>query len=790
MRLSVRHLLVTTLCGASFAAGAWLTPAAPVVSVEAPIPEASLAPRPWREALDAARADPTAEPLRAAAHEALERAGIEAAVVAAVRQLGVVGGEDDLPLLLTLLEEGSPATQEAAARALGAMGGEEAAYVLMDLAKDEGSRVSWVAYESLGQAASPLAWDFLVARLDRQDVGDVAAEALGAYGTPEAARALTRAFERAGRDRAWGLAMALARLDPTHHPAARASLHKALRAGARHRQEAAMNALAYVRDPGVLQDLLAASGEGSVERRSAAINALSQLGDPAAVPELSQIALTGPYSLRGAAIYALAGLDHPEADAALLRLLRYASPDTASTATNAVRDAADPAALDALLWAAEHPHRGLRDSARYRLFRGPWDDGAPAAVLELARAELALGGGSWQSASAVRLLGQHGTDEDRRQVSEAVRRGLGSGRADAIYALQDDPLLLTDDMLLEMTDAPDSSVRSAAFSALNYRGATPEVEERLLYLLEEDSSSWGEVEAGLANLDTPAARAALMKRVIGGSEEQSRSALSALAGVGDTSQLEALTELLEETEDPGLKRRLYETLMYAGDDSEAVVLAALEESDPGLREMGTYALERITSEGGRRVLEELVDEGDPHQRASALSALAGMGGPEAEQRLLDALEDPELSGTALSGLQSLGTPGAREALMDVAARGDDPDLRSQAIYQLGWSGGGSQTDSLLVEALSDGDEQVRGAALSALSSRGTADAAEALIALVADGDPDDPQVIQAASAVRSMGGGPAREYRALLDEVLDAGAIEPGDEPFAFDTGMLELLVE
>jgi len=741
------------------------------IAPEQPTPEA---PQPWRPLLDAALAEADPEPLRAAALVAVSEAGSVAGVVAGLERLGPVATDADIPLLLEIVEEGVQPMRVAALNALADQGSEEAVYTLMQIMDEADPTRSYEAVHALGRAASPLAWDLLTARLAADATAGNAAHAVAAYGTPEASRALIRAFDGSGSGAAWGIAQALATLDTVRLPRAREALYKALYRGDRVHRDAATAALAQARDPGIYDALVARSGVGDVSQRTAAIQALGQLGDPRAAAALEQLARRGSPQVRGTAVYSLAQIPEREADRALVRLLEDGPRDAATAAASALRDLDRDGALDALLRACETRGPDIRNAAEQRLFSGPWLETPPEAVMALARARVLRGSGYYWANPAYDLLERYGDESDREAMAAAVFEGSIDQRVEAISALQDHHKLLPDEALAALMDDPASAVRQAAIRGMQARGgaAAELLEEKLLGLLDGAGVGWGDVENALAELGTDEATEALMARAMDGTEQESRNALFALTRAGDADLADELGEVLEDIEDPALKRRVYEALLYSGGDVEGFVYSALEEEDPALVALGTQSLGLLEGPDGQEALTELLTSEDASVRSASLNALTDLDPRAAEGALLEALEDEQVASTALSRLQNLGTPGAQAAVLAIAAGDEDVNLRTQAMYGLSWDAS-PEAEAVLVESLHDSDDTVRSAAVSALSSAGTSRASAALLALVEDGDPDDPLVSQAAMSLRQLGGQLARDNADTLEAFL--GEHEPSD---------------
>lgn len=782
MKLTLRlprptALLALLALPLAFGLGRWLpagSATAPALQAEAPEPLAlSYAAPEWRSTLDWARESSDAEALRGQALDLLDQAQGSATQGEAVALLGWVAEAGDERLLEELAFTGADEVRLQAVRALGRLGTDTSVDVLMRLLDRQDSRLEAEILVALGRSGHPRALRALEERVGQSDHPSAVAEALALYGTGEAAGILARAFREAGPTEAGDLAAALASFD--HEiPEARQALYQAVQRGHGPTYSASLLALARAGDEGVFPVLLLATEEGSANQRARAAQALGELGDARAVEPLTDLALTGPIQARGAALVALGELDCPEATDALLTLVEEGSPEVAQGAIHALRHPEAPQTRAVLLWAVDEGSQAVRGAALGTLLWHPWGaDEVPEAVLDLARREARRPGMSTQAAQALSLLLTHGHAEDLELLQELATEGSSNQRVAVVEALRRDGSPQGERLLLELVGDTDPSVQQAAIYAVMERGGLGwALEHRLIESLEaEGPVGWGSVEQALAELGTPTALEALHRRALEGTELESRHALNALAWTGGVAQQRVLEDLLDQADDPALRRRVYENaLLASGADVEGVALAALEEEEPWVHSLAVEALARSGSAEARERLYALSEEGPLELRAQALSTLGMLGGEEAESRLVSALDEPELGQAALTGLTQLGTPAARESIARAARSSEDPALRATALDTLVWDPDAS-TEALVVEALEDEDPSVRQRAISALQGLGTTSAAETLAERLESDDLDEAEATQAALALRSMGGRAALRHASLIEEVL--GPVEP-----------------
>jgi len=780
----LRIVGVTTLCALSFGMGVGFDSTGPI-SVKAGVEDfGDLDRASWRELLPELRASADGDDLRRIALETLEAAESDVARAEAIQVLGWVGADADAELLYIMTIEGSTTIQHEAIEALGHLGTPSAVDYLLVLYERNDRAYSNQVLSALGSSGSREGLQILKEGLDDPQRHSWAAWGLAANGSVEAARLLVDAFEHGDSSRAWGHASALATFPAESVPAARASLHRALRSSDSDRRQAAMSALAQVKDPHIYDALVAGTKSQNSNVQYQAINALGTLGDKRAVPVLEKIARDGSARVRTTAVYAIGTIGGDDGRMALIELVEVGPSDTAGAAANSFHDLTEPDVVDVLLWAIDNRGTQVRDQARNRLFSYGWPVGeVPEEILDIARDHIRHAGGNVWAGNAYTFLLQHGDGGDEEMIREILFEGSTQQKSDALYALQSQPNLLSNDLLLRLVEDGDPNVRRAALAALQSRGdeVSEDLQDVLLKRLEDGNggSGWDDTEQALASLGTDSARRALMNRVQGGTDQEARRALSAIVYSGDAEQIDELLDILHGSEDEAVRRRIYDTVLYSNAPNvEEFVQEALAEDDPWLASNAVGALGRLGTPDSRDQIRDLLDHDAIEVRSAALSAMATQGGPGAEKVLLDALHDDEMSSYALSGLQSLGTKGARDALIDVARNSDDENLRTQALYSVAWNGG-TEGEQAIIEALSDDSDNVRSTAIYAVQSAGSTAGARALGDVLEEMDEEDPQRMQAAQVLRGLGGDVAAEHEELLTEILDTGS-----DSMAYDTGM------
>ncbi len=730
----------------------------------------------WRAALQAARTTADAGSLRSHALEVLNTADGDLALADAVELLGWVAADEDLELLLSFALSGEPALSRPGLNALGRLGSPAAITDLRTLL-DRRDIDRYGVLLALGATGDPSVLPLLEDRLNDPEMGHAASAALARYGGPSAAQSLARALRTADLNHSAHIARALGSL-ADDVPEASESLRYVLSGPRTTRRQAALGALAQAGDPVVFDLLLEDLNRGNAAHAAHAAHALGELGDRRAVPALTWAARDGQSEVRYSAMNALAALDLPSADRALLDLVEEASAQVAARAVHALPRVSDDKTLAVLLWAAQNRPTEVKQAVHSRLFSAPWGrEGVPEDVLTVAREELsAASWGSWGT-DPVGLLLMYGEPSDLVLVEDALRDGNNQARSSAVWSLQQLQTPAADQLLHALADDVEPGVRQAALTALLDRGQDDMVETKLLTLLDSGTLDYGSTEQLLVRIGTPRAVQAVLDRIEHGTQREWSAAIGAIAQSGSKEQVDRLLAIADRTDNAQLKSQILQSVVYSETaDLEAVVDRALAADDPMLEATATQALARMGTPESLQTLLELSQADTSETRQSALSALAQVGGDQAEEAMVEALDDPDVSWAAISGLQQLGTRSARDALVNAAQTAEDPSVRAAVLHQLPWMHG-IESDALLVSALSDDADEVRTTAISALESLGTTQAAESLAELLSDSNASDSDIAMAAQALQRMGGAVAERHADAIEELVP-------DDPFTVDTGL------
>ncbi|KUO02652.1 MerR family transcriptional regulator [Streptomyces caeruleatus] len=211
------------------------------------------------------------------------------------------------------------------------------------------------------------------------------------------------------------------------------------------------------------------------------------------------------------------------------------------------------------------------------------------------------------------------------------------------------------------------------------------------------------------------------------------------AGWEDVLQVVALLQALQSQSAHARQR----AALSAADDVpvpvEALVEAALNESEPNVAGALRWALARSDGGGGADLLAEALGSPTPAVRERAVQALVEMPDGEANAHLRDALAHPDavVRGYAAVALGTRGAADAVPALLDMIVAGrNDTDAADALSLLASAPEAADQLASRLVDRLADDatDAPARGRLTQALAGIPGARASHALVELSHDGD--------------------------------------------------------
>ena len=189
------------------------------------------------------------------------------------------------------------------------------------------------------------------------------------------------------------------------------------------------------------------------------------------------------------------------------------------------------------------------------------------------------------------------------------------------------------------------------------------------------------------------------------------------------------------------------------------LIAALRDSDAGVRRAAAHSLGNIESTRATEALIAVLRDSDAEVRQNAAWALGNIEDRRAVDGLIGALRDEshEVRNSAAWALGNLEDPRAADALT-AALKDESAEVRKSAAWALGQLEL-TAAPAGLIEAMRDSDAEVREAAIDAVAETGDQRAVPNLAALIQDNSPDVRH--SAISALSQMRG--ATAMQALID---------------------------
>ena len=542
--------------------------------------------------------------------------------------------------------------------------------------------------------------------------------------------------------------------------------------------------------------LIAALDDGDANVRFHAIEALGRAPAPEAVEPLARIAASGDFFLAFPAVDALARTDDARVTPTLLSLLS--------------NDLLRPAVVDALAALGDEdcvsPLAGLLNTgageagpiaAALTQIRGRYDDtyGAGDHIVALAR-EAINANGVDRLASAVRareapvgplvsLLGWTGAAGIDAVVSRVGESGVQAETTEAVMKAGRDAVK----PLIAVASHGERAARIAAVALLGGIGDRDAVPPLAELLDSADTELVAAAAGALGMLGDPRPLDRLL--LLFGHEHATvrQAAIAAVNSLGGDTTASRVRERLRDP-DPHVRECSIRVAGYFGfDDCVPRIMEALDAPEEEVRRA---AIEQLPVIGAARALERLataLGAETPRNRAAAAHAARTADESVLDVPLLEALGDED-AWVRYFAAKSLGQRGrspvgAGDALAGLALTDVAPQVRIAAIEALGIVDANTALP-IAAQLLTQADEDVAGAALTAISAASGAQADELIEQAVRSGSPSlRACAIQALAARRTPAAVDALAWAARVTDHRDhaAKAVEALGTIAAADSG-------
>jgi HEAT repeat protein len=506
----------------------------------------------------------------------------------------------------------------------------EASALIQDAIKHETGDTQNRLIAALGETHDAAAVGSITKMLDDGSTQTrmAALEALGSIGGDAAVNALKDKLATGSREDVAVAARALAR---TGDGAAKQALIDALKGDRRDAQLAALRALTQVEGEDVRAAMVQSLHSSDPQIVATASGWFSSHADRASVGELATLLKTAPPASRVTLVSALSSIGGDDARDAIATVARASGPER----------------IQALNSLANMP--GGRDEARKIALRVVKEGGQDAS-------------------SALGVLGQDGSPEARDALVSMARAG-GNVAPQAIMALAEhgDPDAMR--ALGDLTrSAKTPELRGRAVSALASTGNPQNATLLLNATHDKDGAVRHAALFGLARLGGDRAERAIADATTATDAPTRNTAIRALGTLHTPSAAATLEKLA--TSDGPTARAAFQSLASAAPDRAATIADRLLKSDDAeTRQAVLQSAAQLPGDAARRISVSALRDADASVVSNAISNLENIGGPEAQQALLDLLSSEAPQATKRAAADALAGSGSdmaqqHQALID------------------------------------------------------------------------------------------------------------------------------
>ncbi|UCD84443.1 MAG: HEAT repeat domain-containing protein [Deltaproteobacteria bacterium] len=521
-----------------------------------------------------------------------------------------------------------------------------------------------------------------------------------------------------------------------------------------------------------------AIGDNSWRVRKAAAEQIIRLGDRGKVIDtlISALGAGDNAGKRNTAVEVLEKLG-ARAVPKLIANLRFREQEVKKFIVDILGEIKEPEALPELIKALKEESENLRAAAAEALGKLGREE-AINPLLELLKDEEPMV--RFAALEALGEIGRAGGEIPEGPLAEALKEPM---MRKAVYtSLGFSRNLKAAPLLIEGLGDRQRSNREAAVVALVNlydcladeeikKYVTETVQELWVLELSKSLKSYSlEVRVGSAKLLGWLGRGEVTRNLIELTKENQTQdvAMEALIEIGKDAST-ALTEYLEEDDDPGTRRIICSVLGEIGENvAENVLLKCLKDKDTEIQRSAAVALGKIGSLPALDILTLMMEGEEAETREAAREALILLGKafPQEVIRSVKKFLDAQNIFIRVDSLKVLGEIGSPEELKDIyfALKDEAHQVRRSAVEILGSKRLENSVDQLS-HALADEEAEVRRAAAIALTEIGSEKALEALLMALQDQD-----VWVRRTAIRGLGRSHVSRFREAVKKMLSASS--------------------
>ncbi|HEX5057763.1 MAG TPA: HEAT repeat domain-containing protein [Kofleriaceae bacterium] len=570
-------------------------------------------------------------------------------------KLGMVGDDAVIDALLPLVEDSREGVPSVVLGVFGSIATDHAVEVLTKAAGNSRDDIHQSAIAALGATHNPRAEELLieVAQKTSDSAQTTAIDALADIASDRAIEVLAKIAGHT-TDSAVAAVRSLARIEK---PAAKAALLALVDSPSLTVAATAIGELKDI-DAAMVQKLVTIVKDGDRELVTAAIGALARAGE-AGLPALREAALEGAMDVRVSAMNAMASIDNPQVLETLRSILENEDGRAADAAAAALANIDSDEAREALISAALSEHPTTSRAVEYLMRQsGPeveqallviaksdsqerWEavthlvQGGNAEALALAVGQARGGADDTVKIAAMEALADSGNAAALESLIDVVR-GSGDLKARAIGILgdakPDDPVV--GKLLRDSVQSRDPDEAAAAAAALAKVG-TPEARDALVAAL---GSTDGQVArnamSSLSKFRLTDDTTAAMRTALVSHPELKSQVMQQLLSGGSPYGLELAKDALTNGDAQDAYRAMSALEQAASPAAFDVLMQGVRNGDAQVRAEAVATVGNMGDKRGADVLAQALRDSDAYVRQTAARTLANSGTQQARELIV------------------------------------------------------------------------------------------------------------------------------------------------------------